>query len=174
MTKQLINEAKRMQQLAGITAENINDKTYAIYLGTNIIYSHLPNERLKSVLYSLINDLGEDLSNYTIVQNGTNHTKPADELGWDLSNIKPFDNIDSLRTKIDNIANGSDEDLNEDHEVKMANSQLDNIIEAATKLKQAIGDTEKDLPAWAQDHLSKAEDFITQVAGGYKGDEVTA
>ena len=86
--------------------ENVDNTTYAIYLGTDIIYSHLPNERLKSVLYSLVNELGEDLSDYIIVQNGTNHTKPADELGWDLTNVKPFDNINSLRTKIDNIANG--------------------------------------------------------------------
>jgi hypothetical protein len=85
--------------------ENVGNATYAIYFGTDIIYSHLPNERLKSVLYSLVNDLGEDLSDYTIVQNGTNHTKPADELGWDLSNAKPFDNINSLRAKINDIAN---------------------------------------------------------------------
>ena len=137
MAKQLINEAKRMQQLAGIIAENINNKTYAIYLGTDIIYSHLPNERLKSVLYSLINDLGEDLSDYIIVQNGTNHTKPADELGWDLSNIKPFDNIDSLRTKIDNIANGSDEDLNEDHMGEMDTS-LKNVRQAEEEVMEAI------------------------------------
>jgi hypothetical protein len=111
--------------------------TYAIYLGTNVIYSHLPNERLKSVLYSLINDLGEDLSDYIIVQNGTNHTKPADELGWDLSNIKPFDNIDSLRTKIDNITNGSDEDLNEDHMGEM-DASLKNVRQAEEEVMEAI------------------------------------
>ena len=85
--------------------ENVGNTTYAIYLGTDIIYSHLRNERLKSVLYSLVNDLGEDLSDYIIIKNGTNHTKTADELGWNLSKAKSFDNINNLRTKIDDIAN---------------------------------------------------------------------
>jgi len=34
--------------------ENVGNTTYAIYLGTDIIYNHLSNERLKSVLYSLV------------------------------------------------------------------------------------------------------------------------
>jgi hypothetical protein len=37
---------------------------------------------------------------------GTNNTKPANELGWDLSNVKPFDNIPSLKSKIEAISNG--------------------------------------------------------------------
>lgn len=101
--RKLIDQVKN---LGNSLNENVDNTTYAIYLGDDIIYSNLPNERLKSVLYSLVNDLGEDLSDYIIVQNRTKHTKPADELGWDLSNVKPFDNINSLRTKIDNIANG--------------------------------------------------------------------
>jgi len=86
--------------------ENVDNTTYAIYLGTDVIYTHLPTERLKSVLFSLQNELGEDLDDYIVLQNGTNHTKPANELGWDLTNVKPFDNLNSLRTKIDNITNG--------------------------------------------------------------------
>lgn len=66
----------------------------------------MPTERLKSVLFSLQNELGEDLEDYIILQNGTNKTKLANELGWDLSNVKPFDNIQSLKSKIEEISNG--------------------------------------------------------------------
>jgi hypothetical protein len=59
--------------------------------------------------------------------------------------------------------------LREDFEVDMAQTQLDNIIKAANQLKQTLGNSEKDIPAWAQDHISKAENYITQVAGGYDG-----
>lgn len=84
-----------------------NDKkTYAIYLGQDMVYSHLPIKRLKSVLFSLENELGEDLSDYIILQNGTNHTKPANLLNWDLSNAIPFDNVESLREKINDIESG--------------------------------------------------------------------
>jgi len=61
--------------------------------------------------------------------------------------------------------------LREDFEVDMAQTQLDNIIKAANQLKQTLGNSEKDIPAWAQDHISKAENYITQVAGGYDGTE---
>jgi len=78
---------------------------YSIYLSTEPIYTSLPINRLKSVLYSLKNELGEDLNDYIVMKNNTNKTKPANELGWDLSNISPFDNLESLKNKISNIAN---------------------------------------------------------------------
>lgn len=86
--------------------ENVGDITYSIYLENKVIYTHLPNERLKSILFSLQNELGEDLEDYIVLQNGTNNTKPANELGWDLSNVKPFDNTQSLKSKIEAISNG--------------------------------------------------------------------
>jgi hypothetical protein len=105
-----------------------NKTTYSIYLGHEIIYTSLPIERLKSVLYSLENDLGEDLEDFMVRKNGTNIVKPANELGWDLSNIKSFDNIPSLKNKIDNIANSVEEGMGKvkeliRHEIVRANGK---------------------------------------------------
>jgi hypothetical protein len=54
-----------------------------------------------------------------------------------------------------------------DHEVHMAHNQLDTIIKAAVELRKKLGDDEKDIPAWIQDHISNAENYITQASSGY-------
>jgi hypothetical protein len=55
----------------------------------------------------------------------------------------------------------------EDHEVSMANNTLDAIIKHATELKSKIGGNEKDIPAWIQDHITNAGNFISQAAENY-------
>ena len=61
----------------------------------------------------------------------------------------------------------------QDHEVGMAQGQLDYIIKAATELKQKLGNDEKEIPGWIQDHISKAHSYIHQANSGYHeyGDE---
>ena len=54
-----------------------------------------------------------------------------------------------------------------DHEVSMANNALDTIIQHATELKSKIGENEKNLPAWIQDHITNAENYISQAAHNY-------
>jgi hypothetical protein len=55
----------------------------------------------------------------------------------------------------------------EDHEVSMAQSSLDSIIKYANHLKTQIGTVEKEIPAWIQDHIAKAESYIQQSANHY-------
>ena len=55
----------------------------------------------------------------------------------------------------------------EDHEVSMANNSLDTIIKMATELKAKMGEDEKQIPAWIQDHIAKAENLISQASGNY-------
>ena len=55
----------------------------------------------------------------------------------------------------------------EDHEVSMANNSLDTIIKMATELKAKMGEDEKDIPAWIQDHITNAENFISQASSNY-------
>jgi hypothetical protein len=55
----------------------------------------------------------------------------------------------------------------EDHEVSMGQNQLDTIIKMATELKSKMGEDEKEIPAWIQDHISKAENYISQASGNY-------
>lgn len=54
-----------------------------------------------------------------------------------------------------------------DHEVSMANNALDAIIQNATELKTKLGQEEKDIPAWIQNHITNAENFISQAANNY-------
>jgi hypothetical protein len=54
-----------------------------------------------------------------------------------------------------------------DHEVSMAQSSLDAIINYSTVLKNKIGAIEKDIPAWIQDHIAKAETYIRQASNQY-------
>ena len=54
-----------------------------------------------------------------------------------------------------------------DHEVGMANGQLDDIIKNATELKGKVGEKEMNLPGWIQDHISQAQNFINQANTGF-------
>lgn len=55
----------------------------------------------------------------------------------------------------------------QDHEVSMANNSLDTIIKMATELKAKMGENEKDIPAWIQDHITNAENYISQASSNY-------
>jgi archaellum component FlaC len=58
--------------------------------------------------------------------------------------------------------------LNEmDHEVAMAVSSLEAIAEAIVELRQKLGNTERNIPGWIQDHIAKAENYIEQAAQGF-------
>lgn len=70
------------------------------------------------------------------------------------------DDLAKLRAK-------KDEAINEDHEVSMAQSTLDSIIRHATELKGKLGEGEKDIPAWIQDHITNAENYIDQANTSY-------
>jgi hypothetical protein len=49
----------------------------------------------------------------------------------------------------------------------MGQSLLDDIIKNATELKEKIGETETDIPAWIQDHIAQSQNFINQANTGY-------
>jgi hypothetical protein len=55
----------------------------------------------------------------------------------------------------------------EDHEVSMANNSIESIIKAAMELKAKMGDQEKDIPAWIQDHITNAANYISQASDNY-------
>jgi hypothetical protein len=61
----------------------------------------------------------------------------------------------------------AEDGLNEDYEVAMAQDSLDAIIRATMMLKSQMGDREVNLPAWIQDHITNAENYIYQAAKGY-------
>ena len=54
-----------------------------------------------------------------------------------------------------------------DHEVAMAVSSLEAIAEAIVELRQKLGNVERNIPGWIQDHIAKAENYIEQAAQGF-------
>jgi len=55
----------------------------------------------------------------------------------------------------------------EDHEVSMAQNSLKSIISSASQLMNMLGQDEKDVPAWIQDHITNAENYINQASKNY-------
>jgi len=57
--------------------------------------------------------------------------------------------------------------LNEDHEVSMAISSLKSIIKSSVTLLNKLGNEERNIPGWIQDHITNAENYIDQAAQGF-------
>lgn len=56
---------------------------------------------------------------------------------------------------------------NQDHEVAMAQASLKSIIKSAAQLMSRLGNMERDIPGWIQDHITNAENYIDQAAQGF-------
>ena len=55
----------------------------------------------------------------------------------------------------------------DDHEVSMAQNSLKSIISSASQLMNKIGNNERDIPGWIQDHITNAENYIDQANQGF-------
>jgi uncharacterized protein (UPF0147 family) len=55
----------------------------------------------------------------------------------------------------------------QDHEVSMAQNSLKSIISSASQLMNMLGQDEKNIPAWIQDHITNAENYINQASKNY-------
>ena len=82
--------------------KSVKESPYQIYLGSDIIYTNLNSQRLKSVLHSIKYELKYDLEDFLVTKNNKN-VKTANELKFKLYYVKPFDNIESLKRKIREI-----------------------------------------------------------------------
>jgi hypothetical protein len=54
-----------------------------------------------------------------------------------------------------------------DHEVSMAQASLKSIIKSAAQLMLKLGNMERDIPGWIQDHITNAENYIDQASQGF-------
>ena len=54
-----------------------------------------------------------------------------------------------------------------DHEISMAQASLKSIIRSASILMNKLGNEERDIPGWIQDHITNAENYIDQAAQGF-------
>ena len=55
----------------------------------------------------------------------------------------------------------------DDHEVAMAQASLKSIIKSSAQLMNKLGNMERDIPGWIQDHITNAENYIDQAAQGF-------
>jgi len=55
----------------------------------------------------------------------------------------------------------------DDHEVAMAMSSLKSIIKSSVTLLNKLGNEERNIPGWIQDHITNAENYIDQAAQGF-------
>lgn len=101
---------------------------------------------------------------------------PSDELDTGdfkkLRSMKKEMNTPSTPTDFSgNVVRGInpivDMEEGEDHEVSMAHNSLESIVKSAMELKMKLGDNEKNIPAWIQDHITNAENYINQASKNY-------
>lgn len=80
-------------------------------------------------------------------------------LSWSESKLKELDQLSSINIQ------------QLDSEVFMAQKSLETISKAAEELKSKIGNQELDIPAWIQDHIVNAENYINQANDGFYFEE---
>jgi hypothetical protein len=54
-----------------------------------------------------------------------------------------------------------------DHEVSMAKNSLKSIMQSCADLMNKLGNNERNIPGWIQNHISNAENYIDQAAQGF-------
>jgi hypothetical protein len=73
--------------------------------------------------------------------------------------------IEKLKKLLPNEKIGLEE--NNDHEVSMAQNSLKSIMKSCADLMNKLGNNERNIPGWIQNHISNAENFIDQAAQGF-------
>jgi len=97
-----------------------------------------------------------------------------DSVGQEDADINNDGKVDAEDQYLQHRRDVISKNIKEDYEVSMATNSLNAIIEDATKLKEKLGTEEKDIPAWIQDHITNAANYIHQAASNYhESDEST-
>ena len=114
----------------------------------------------------------DDPALYAIATSKAEALDPVGKEDKDINNDGKVDKTDKYLLKRRKAVAAN---LNEgDHEVAMAVSSLEDIAKAIVELRQQLGNTERNIPGWIQDHIAKAENYIEQAAQGFheiKNDE---
>jgi archaellum component FlaC len=114
----------------------------------------------------------DDPALYAIAASKAEGLDPVGKEDNDINNDGKVDKTDKYLLKRRKAVAAN---INEsDHEVSMAVSSLEAIAEAIVELRQKLGNTERNIPGWIQDHIAKAENYIEQAAQGFhelKNDE---
>lgn len=103
---------------------------------------------------------------YAIAASKAEGLDPVGKEDDDINNDGKVDKTDKYlanrrKTIAKNIKEG------DDHEVAMAQNSLKAIVSAASKLMARLGNEERNIPGWIQDHITNAENYIEQAAQGF-------
>ena len=106
----------------------------------------------------------DDPALYAIAASKAEGLDPVDKEDDDINNDGKVDKTDNyLATRRKVVA----ANLNEDHEVSMAQNSLKSIVKSAIELHRKLGNMERNIPGWIQDHITNAENYIDQAAQGF-------
>ena len=128
------------------TFKKDSPKGYVFFIDKKLVKEGEENEleKYERILYQL--------------QNMNRSSNPSDE-------STKRKKIEDLKKKISKLKSKVTE--GEDHEVSMAHNSLKSIVSSASQLMNLLGNDEKDIPAWIQDHITNAENFINQASKNY-------
>jgi hypothetical protein len=90
-----------------------------------------------------------------------------DKVGQEDEDINNDGKVDKTDKYLANRRKAIASNLKEDHEVSMAQASLKSIIKSAAQLMSKLGNMERDIPGWIQDHITNAENYIDQAAQGF-------
>lgn len=104
----------------------------------------------------------------------TEKLDPVGKEDDDINNDGKIDKTDKYLLNRRKVISKNIKNEGMDHEVAMAQNSLEAIAKAAMELSQKIGNVERNIPGWIQDHITNAENYIEQAAQGFhelKNDE---
>ena len=91
-----------------------------------------------------------------------------DPVGKEDDDINNDGKVDKTDKYLANRRKAVAANLNEmDHEVSMAQNSLKSIVKSAIELHRKLGNMERNIPGWIQDHITNAENYIDQAAQGF-------
>ena len=91
-----------------------------------------------------------------------------DPVGQEDADINNDGKVDKTDKYLSNRRKAVAANLNEmDHEVSMAQSSLKSIVKSSIELHRKLGNMERNIPGWIQDHITNAENYIDQAAQGF-------
>ena len=93
---------------------------------------------------------------------------PVGQEDADINNDGKTDKTDKyLANRRKAIAKSMQKEGHGDHEVAMAMASLKSIIKSSVTLLNKLGNEERNIPGWIQDHITNAENYIDQAAQGF-------
>jgi len=106
----------------------------------------------------------DDPAMYAIAASKAEALDPVGKEDDDINNDGKVDKTDKY---LANRRKAVAANLNEDHEVSMAQASLKSIVKSAVELHKKLGNMERNIPGWIQDHITNAENYIDQAAQGF-------